>query len=151
MNTFTYDNLQKQFIYLFLKGNVFAVNCHGYNLRKSIGIAVDFQIEQSFEYVLIIHALKRCDYLLWECAGESFLVPGATVATILMLGVLHGRRLYVDKKVHSIFIVLRLIGKARFSRQTDSSSNINGHIYFCPLAYIGSDGPEASPEYPYPA
>ncbi|KAF6141613.1 hypothetical protein GIB67_001165 [Kingdonia uniflora] len=31
--------------------------------------------------------------------GKSFLVPGATVATILMLGVLHGRRLYDDKKV----------------------------------------------------
>jgi len=47
--------------------------------------------------------------------------------------------------------VLRLIGKAKFGRQTDSSSNINGLIYFCPLAYIGSDGPEAPPEYPYPA
>jgi len=43
--------------------------------------------------------------LLRECAGDSFLVPGATVATILMLGVLHARRLYVDKKVHSIFIL----------------------------------------------
>ncbi|XP_047171616.1 phosphatidylserine decarboxylase proenzyme 1, mitochondrial isoform X1 [Vigna umbellata] len=34
--------------------------------------------------------------------GESFLVPGATVATILMLGVLHGRRLYVDKKTEEM-------------------------------------------------
>lgn len=31
--------------------------------------------------------------------GNSFLVPGATAATILMLGVLHARRLYDDKKV----------------------------------------------------
>ncbi|KAL6550424.1 phosphatidylserine decarboxylase 1 [Orobanche minor] len=31
--------------------------------------------------------------------GNSFLVPGATVATILMLGSLHARRLYDDKKV----------------------------------------------------
>ncbi|KAF8412971.1 hypothetical protein HHK36_000943 [Tetracentron sinense] len=31
--------------------------------------------------------------------GNSFLVPGATVATILMLGILHARRLYDDKKV----------------------------------------------------
>lgn len=30
--------------------------------------------------------------------GSSFIVPGATVATILMLGVLHARRLYDDKK-----------------------------------------------------
>ncbi|KAK4486370.1 hypothetical protein RD792_009043 [Penstemon davidsonii] len=32
-------------------------------------------------------------------AGNSFLVPGATVATILMLGALHARRLYEDKKI----------------------------------------------------
>lgn len=31
--------------------------------------------------------------------GNAFLLPGATVATILMLGALHGRRLYEDKKV----------------------------------------------------
>lgn len=31
--------------------------------------------------------------------GDSFLVPGATVATLLMLGVLHARRMYDDKKV----------------------------------------------------
>ncbi|XP_057787005.1 phosphatidylserine decarboxylase proenzyme 1, mitochondrial [Salvia miltiorrhiza] len=31
--------------------------------------------------------------------GNSFLVPGATVATILMLGALHVRRLYDDKKI----------------------------------------------------
>ncbi|XP_068634534.1 phosphatidylserine decarboxylase proenzyme 1, mitochondrial isoform X3 [Aristolochia californica] len=30
--------------------------------------------------------------------GNSFFVPGATVATILMLGILHARRLYDDKK-----------------------------------------------------
>ncbi|XP_037494036.1 phosphatidylserine decarboxylase proenzyme 1, mitochondrial isoform X2 [Jatropha curcas] len=30
--------------------------------------------------------------------GNSFLVPGATVATLLMLGALHARRLYDDKK-----------------------------------------------------
>lgn len=33
-------------------------------------------------------------------AGDSFLVPGATAATLLMLGVLHARRLYDDKKVY---------------------------------------------------
>ncbi|XP_062156801.1 phosphatidylserine decarboxylase proenzyme 1, mitochondrial isoform X2 [Alnus glutinosa] len=31
--------------------------------------------------------------------GDSFLVPGATVATLLMLGFLHARRLYDDKKI----------------------------------------------------
>ncbi|GAB4858059.1 phosphatidylserine decarboxylase 1, variant 3 [Ancistrocladus abbreviatus] len=31
--------------------------------------------------------------------GNSFLVPGATVATIFMLGVLHARRLYDDRKL----------------------------------------------------
>ncbi|XP_059641273.1 phosphatidylserine decarboxylase proenzyme 1, mitochondrial [Cornus florida] len=31
--------------------------------------------------------------------GNPFLLPGATVATILMLGTLHARRLYVDKKI----------------------------------------------------
>ncbi|KAL6005048.1 phosphatidylserine decarboxylase 1 [Asimina triloba] len=31
--------------------------------------------------------------------GNFFLVPGATVATILMVGVLHARRIYDDKKV----------------------------------------------------
>ncbi|KAL3645329.1 phosphatidylserine decarboxylase 1 [Castilleja foliolosa] len=31
--------------------------------------------------------------------GKSFLVPGATVATILMLGALHARRMYDDKKI----------------------------------------------------
>ncbi|GMJ04840.1 phosphatidylserine decarboxylase 1 [Hibiscus trionum] len=31
--------------------------------------------------------------------GNAFVVPGATVATLLMLGVLHARRLYDDKKV----------------------------------------------------
>ncbi|KAI4327141.1 hypothetical protein L6164_019638 [Bauhinia variegata] len=30
--------------------------------------------------------------------GDSFLIPGATLATILMLGALHARRLYDDKK-----------------------------------------------------
>lgn len=36
------------------------------------------------------------------CAGDSYLVPGATVATLLMLGALHARRLYDDKKVSII-------------------------------------------------
>lgn len=31
--------------------------------------------------------------------GNSFMVPGATMATIVMLGALHARRLYHDKKV----------------------------------------------------
>ncbi|KAL9276542.1 hypothetical protein ACSQ67_025925 [Phaseolus vulgaris] len=34
--------------------------------------------------------------------GDSFIVPGATVATILMLGVLHARRLYDDKKTEGM-------------------------------------------------
>ena len=33
------------------------------------------------------------------CPGDTFLVPGATVATLLMLGALHARRMYEDKKV----------------------------------------------------
>jgi hypothetical protein len=41
-------------------------------------------------------------YINWGhgCAGNIFLVPGATVATLLMLGALHARRLYDDKKVY---------------------------------------------------
>ncbi|KAF7828435.1 Phosphatidylserine decarboxylase proenzyme 1, mitochondrial [Senna tora] len=31
--------------------------------------------------------------------GDSFLIPGATVAAIFMLGALHARRLYDDKKI----------------------------------------------------
>ncbi|KAL8244595.1 hypothetical protein R6Q59_010853 [Mikania micrantha] len=31
--------------------------------------------------------------------GNPFLVPGATVATIFMLGALHARRMYSDKKI----------------------------------------------------
>lgn len=34
--------------------------------------------------------------------GNMFLVPGATVATLLMLGALHARRLYDDKKIEEI-------------------------------------------------
>ncbi|MED6157032.1 phosphatidylserine decarboxylase 1, variant 4 [Stylosanthes scabra] len=34
--------------------------------------------------------------------GDSYLVPGATVATILMLGVLHARRMYDDKKTEEM-------------------------------------------------
>ncbi|KAK9144357.1 hypothetical protein Sjap_004260 [Stephania japonica] len=34
--------------------------------------------------------------------GNSFLLPGATVATVLMLGVLHARRMYDDKKVRDV-------------------------------------------------
>lgn len=34
--------------------------------------------------------------------GNYFIVPGATAATILMLGVLHARRLYDDKKVEDM-------------------------------------------------
>lgn len=50
-------------------------------------------------------------------AGDSFLVPGATVATLLMLGFLHARRLYDGKKVihwlhaHSKLIMLSLSRK----------------------------------------
>jgi phosphatidylserine decarboxylase len=38
-------------------------------------------------------------------AGDSFLVPGATVATLLMLGFLHARRLYDDKKVIGYMLI----------------------------------------------
>ncbi|KVH89781.1 phosphatidylserine decarboxylase proenzyme 1, mitochondrial isoform X2 [Cynara cardunculus var. scolymus] len=34
-----------------------------------------------------------------DSKGNPFLVPGATVATILMLGALHARRMYSDKKI----------------------------------------------------
>ena len=40
--------------------------------------------------------------LLFVFAGNPYLLPGATVATILMLGALHARRLYEDKKVFPI-------------------------------------------------
>lgn len=35
----------------------------------------------------------------FQGAGSKFLVPGATAATILMLGALHARRMYNDKKI----------------------------------------------------
>ncbi|CAI9778349.1 unnamed protein product [Fraxinus pennsylvanica] len=38
----------------------------------------------------------RC---LTNSQGNSFLVPGATLATILMLGALHARHIYEDKKI----------------------------------------------------
>ncbi|XP_054824379.1 phosphatidylserine decarboxylase proenzyme 1, mitochondrial isoform X2 [Prosopis cineraria] len=34
--------------------------------------------------------------------GDSFLIPGASVAAILMLGALHARRLYDDKKIEEM-------------------------------------------------
>ncbi|OMO52495.1 Phosphatidylserine decarboxylase-related protein [Corchorus olitorius] len=34
-----------------------------------------------------------------DSQGNAFLIPGATVATLLMLGMLHARRLYSDKKI----------------------------------------------------
>lgn len=37
--------------------------------------------------------------LNWFQIDNYFLIPGATVATILMLGALHARRLYDDTKV----------------------------------------------------
>ena len=40
--------------------------------------------------------------------GNSYLVPGATVATIVMLGALHARRLYDDKKVHIMHTQMEL-------------------------------------------
>lgn len=42
-------------------------------------------------------------------AGDSYLVPGATVATLLMLGALHARRLYDDKKVFIIYKIGRML------------------------------------------
>jgi phosphatidylserine decarboxylase len=35
-------------------------------------------------------------------SGNKFLIPGATVATMLMLGILHARRLYDDNKVRVV-------------------------------------------------
>lgn len=40
-----------------------------------------------------------CVYMYCIVLGNPFVVPGATVATILMLGALHARRMYNDKKV----------------------------------------------------
>ncbi|KAH6829869.1 phosphatidylserine decarboxylase 1 [Perilla frutescens var. hirtella] len=53
--------------------------------------------------------------------GNSFLVPGATVATILMLGALHVRRLYDDKKIEEarskgVELEFHPDAKARFLR-----------------------------------
>uniref|UniRef100_A0A2P2LCL9 Phosphatidylserine decarboxylase n=1 Tax=Rhizophora mucronata TaxID=61149 RepID=A0A2P2LCL9_RHIMU len=53
--------------------------------------------------------------------GNSFLVPGATAATLLMLGVLHARRLYDDKKLEEarekgIELEFRPDVKAKFLR-----------------------------------
>lgn len=45
----------------------------------------------------------RADFELNPCAGKSFFLPGATVATIVMLGALHARRLYDDSKVSLCF------------------------------------------------
>lgn len=39
--------------------------------------------------------------LLNVYAGNAFLVPGATAATLLMLGVLHARHMYDEKKVRN--------------------------------------------------
>lgn len=36
--------------------------------------------------------------------GNPFILPGATVATILMLGALHARRLYEDRKVYTSIV-----------------------------------------------
>lgn len=49
-----------------------------------------------------IFTVNNLVYINWGhgCAGNIFLVPGATVATLLMLGALHARRLYDDKKVY---------------------------------------------------
>ena len=41
-------------------------------------------------------------------AGSAYLLPGATVATILMLGALHARRLYDDRKVFSLISIFYL-------------------------------------------
>ena len=78
-----------------------------------IEIVVDFQ---NIEHGLIILGLtmyypcsETLSLLLWECAGNSFVVPGATVATILMLGVLHARRLYEDKKVHFLQLLMHIL------------------------------------------
>lgn len=35
----------------------------------------------------------------YNAGNNPFLLPGATVATIFMLGALHARRMYSDKKV----------------------------------------------------
>ncbi|KAK1435924.1 hypothetical protein QVD17_01697 [Tagetes erecta] len=53
--------------------------------------------------------------------GNPFLVPGATVATILMLGALHARRMYSDKKIEEaresgVELELKPDVKAKFLR-----------------------------------
>lgn len=50
---------------------------------------------------MLYATVPRTVWFMRMGSGSFFLVPGATVATILMLGLLHARRLYEDKKVRS--------------------------------------------------
>lgn len=52
------------------------------------------------EESLKIRVFAESYYWLYAGAGDSFRLPGATVATLLMLGVLHGHHIYEDLKVH---------------------------------------------------
>ncbi|KAB1216999.1 Phosphatidylserine decarboxylase proenzyme 1, mitochondrial [Morella rubra] len=45
----------------------------------------------------VLKKINKSSTLLFS-SGDSFLVPGATAATLLMLGVLHARRLYDEKQ-----------------------------------------------------
>ncbi|KAG8374709.1 hypothetical protein BUALT_Bualt10G0024200 [Buddleja alternifolia] len=81
--------------------------------------------------------------------GNSFLVPGATVATILMLGALHARRLYDDKKVEEARVkgvelefhpdikarFLRLLPLRSISRVWGSLTDMELPIWLRPYVY----------------
>ncbi|KAK7847739.1 phosphatidylserine decarboxylase proenzyme 1 [Quercus suber] len=63
--------------------------------------------------------------------GDSFLVPGATAATLLMLGVLHARRLYDDKKAS----FLRLLPLRSISRCWGFLTGVELPVWLRPYAY----------------
>lgn len=45
------------------------------------------------------------NFQLSTLVGNFLLLPGATMATILMLGFLHARRMYDDKKACVAFVI----------------------------------------------
>lgn len=81
--------------------------------------------------------------------GNSFLVPGATVATILMLGILHARRMYDDKKIEEArekgiefefqpdfkASFLRLLPLRSISRLWGSLTNVEIPVWLRPYVY----------------
>lgn len=76
----------------------------------------------SFINLLYILIFRGVECFIVFASGDSFLVPGATVATLLMLGVLHARRMYDDKKVINYRRIIKIIlterRKAAFMRSS---------------------------------